>query len=327
MTEHDLWPDADDLDEPGDDLTAEQADAEETPTEEASDFDPYLTPPLGRLPAELQEVVQRIRDEQGEPKAPPEPVSYEEAFPHAAALDDDSVVTEDSESDDLPGDLVDEEEVPEPEPGDEFSIPAIEEVPSPAEVIDSAGEEAPTLEPVPARPLAFSFSLIAALPVVVTSNFLRYGLAGVRRYGPGDDDAPSSAPLAAITPDVIWQRAGGERLLTMSGVVFERLAAEESGAEAVAWIGRSARYGLEMAWVWDFYRVVTRVQVRVRGGAKPTAEQVRLAEVLAALGAGDALRLVVVLPTGDLDQVIPLDAEFVAARDLAAAQAERDEMQ
>lgn len=265
MTDNPMWQDERDEAQPDDARTADNqlddaVDEADTPAQRDPDFDPFLTPPLGELPDELKAVVMRVVNEQGEPKPPPEPVSFAEAFPPPA----------------------------EAAPGDD--LPFLQAATDPA-----------------AGPLALSFTAQAALRVVPASNFLRYGPTA--DAAPGVGEASSS-----LVADVTWQQADGAVLLAMPGVSFTRQAALERDAELIVWLGQVAAYGLELAWVWDFFRVLARVQVRVRIPAQPTPAQRDLAAVLLTLEEGDALRLLAPLPTGDLEQLLPLGPAFVAAR-------------
>ncbi len=196
-------------------------------------------------------------------------------------------------------------------------VMAEEEAEGPGE--QAAAEEAVAEEPAPpaeeeaAEPLEIAFKLHAPLPVVEAAHYLRYGRAGARRYGAQPEEAAPEPGTAEPLPVTLsWQDADGAELLTIPHVPLHQAQVEE---DSVVWMGQDRSYGLQLAWVWDFYRMLSFVYMKIRLSPSPTAEQAALKEALLALSADDVLLLRADLPAGGLEQRHVVTPELLAERD------------
>ncbi len=199
-------------------------------------------------------------------------------------------------------------------PPGELLEPPVEEFPDAAVPSGNTGEAAD----VRAGPPPATFRLHAPLRVVEATNFLRYGPDGVRRYGrPPQESASSSATAATLRASFAWQDANGHDVLVIEDIALRQAKADD---RAAVWTAYVPAYGLSMAWVWDFYRVLSVVYWQFWVGSPPTPGQTAFREALQTLASGDGLRLRAALPTGVIDQWHPVTAEFLAAlaRDLEA---------
>lgn len=196
-------------------------------------------------------------------------------------------------------------------------VVAEEEAEGPGE--QAAVEEAVAEEPAPpaeeeaAEPLEIDFKLHAPLPVVEAAHYLRYGRAGARRYGTQPEEAvPEPGTAEPLPVTLSWQDAEGAELLTIPHVPLHQAQVEE---DSVVWMGQDLSYGLQLAWVWDFYRMLSFVYMKIRLSPSPTAEQAALKEALLALSADDVLLLRADLPAGGLEQRHVVTPELLAERD------------
>ena len=197
-------------------------------------------------------------------------------------------------------------------PPGELPEPPMEEFPDAAVPSGNTGVAAG----VRTGPPPVTFRLYAPLRVVEATNFLQYGPDGVRRYGrPSQESTSSSATAEALRVSFAWQDADGHDVLVLEDIALRQAKADD---RAAVWTAYVPAYGLSMAWVWDFYRVLSVVYWQFWVGSPPTPGQTAFRRVLQTLVGGDGLRLRVALPTGGIDQWHPATAEFLAAltRDL-----------
>ena len=94
--------------------------------------------------------------------------------------------------------------------------------------------------------------LEAPLHIVAASNYLRFG-AG--RRGTMDSD-PDLLPVSLSLTG-----AAGACLYTLDGL---HLVKSESGPRQIVWSGIALQEGIQIGWVWDFFRVLSHVILRRR---------------------------------------------------------------
>jgi hypothetical protein len=171
------------------------------------------------------------------------------------------------------------------------------------------------LEDVP-QPRTLSLQLSAPLRVVAASDYLRYGSGGVRRYGPQEDLETPPVDASSLVVAMIWETAEGEVPLYLPDIPLRQT---ESDEHHTLWVGRASIYGLQVAWVWDFYRLLSHLFLRVAFSSPPTPEQDSLLAAVRALCQGDRIRLAVALDSGAFEQAHPVTAAVLAARDSSLA--------
>ncbi len=176
-----------------------------------------------------------------------------------------------------------------------------------AEVVGAEAAADVSPRPVELETRVLLFRVYAPLHVVAAANCLRCG-RGFQTAQPSDAD--DKGELLAVSLSL--QRADGESLLTFEDMLLQKMREDEREA---AWVGHLPAYGLQVAWVWDFYRLLSFVYLQVQVEPSPTAEQAALWDALQALVEGDVMRIRAALPTGDLDQVHAVTGEFLTERD------------
>ncbi len=193
-----------------------------------------------------------------------------------------------------PGEEVRVEDATPPEPAAEVATLPEAEVSAPEAPISSA------------RPVVMALRFRAVLRTVAARNYLSYGTAGGRRYGPHAVEAPEpETSLLGVALD--WLH-GEDVILSVSDVTLRQDVMDE---DHVVWVGRSPAYGLQVVWAWDFFRLLSHLYLDIRLPARLTPTQQVLLNALASLVEGDVLR---VRATG-LDQRHSVTAEVLAARD------------
>ena len=124
--------------------------------------------------------------------------------------------------------------------------------------------------------------LEAPLHIVAASNYLRFG-AG--RRGTMDSD-PDLLPVSLSLTG-----AAGACLYTLDGL---HLVKAEAGPRQVVWSGIALPEGIQIGWVWDFFRVLSHVILRHRTFRRAFEEggaSTGLAAALSGLRRGDSLWL------------------------------------
>jgi|GEM_PF-2838624 len=160
------------------------------------------------------------------------------------------------------------------------------------------------------RPVVMALRFCAVLRAVAARNYLSYGTAGVRRYGPRAVEVPEpETSLLVVALD--WLH-GEDVILSVPEVTLRQDVMDEN---RVVWVGRSPAYGLQIVWTWDFFRLLSHLYLDVRLPARLTPTQQVLLNTLASLGEGDVLRV----RAAGLDQRHAVTAETLAARDSALA--------
>jgi len=136
----------------------------------------------------------------------------------------------------------------------------------------------------------------APLPVVPTTNFLRYGGEGVRPFGRGKSERPWVLRAIARLKAAL---GAGEVALPTFDLALHPPDALPNLAGVNHWVGVGA--GFQLEWVWDFYRLYSGVKLHLKG--TPDAEHRAAWE---GLKAGDHLLMSADLPTGAIFQVYPI---------------------
>jgi hypothetical protein len=202
---------------------------------------------------------------------------------------------------------------PRKEETQEIVIGMVEPEPTPeaeAVVEPSAPPEPELVAPSPLLPPKTWLTLTSfgVLQVVQTSNYLRYGPAGVRRFYPG-------APLEAMPhPGIIHVKMTLKQPGSGELVVFPHLHLSirppgfDLGGTNI-WVGGDESARLQVSWVWDFYRLFSGVKLRVEvpSEATDTPEWESAYNTLRTLNAGGQIILEASGSAGDLLQVYPID--------------------
>jgi hypothetical protein len=155
-----------------------------------------------------------------------------------------------------------------------------------------------TNEGQPGSGQAIDLHLEAPLHVVAASDYLRYG-AGRRQTMDGDPD------LLAVCLSLIG--AGGASLYALDGL---RLVKAETGPNQIVWAGFFMDEGIQIGWVWDFFRMLSHVILRWRA-AEAGPEPGGLKRALRGLHLGDSLDLRVDA-AGGFVQPHPITETFLA---------------
>lgn len=171
-------------------------------------------------------------------------------------------------------------------------------------------------KPEPGRLVLTSY---APLQIVQAANYLRYGAAGVRQFGPGAPENPLPHPQRILV-NLRLKRGTGTVLLALEEIALHNTTPEKPFdlEGTTIWAGERKAAHLELIWVWDFYRLYSGVRVAaVLPTEENAAETWRTVSVaLRSLQAGDQMILEARSPSGDILQVYPIDAGAFAVEPL-----------
>lgn len=142
----------------------------------------------------------------------------------------------------------------------------------------------------------------AVLEAVATANYACYGRGGVPRY-PRPTTPPASEQPPTLCVEALLRDPAGEVKLACLDL---DLALHERNERQIVWLGYDAARRLQVAWVWDFYRILSHAVLRVRVPPRqemPDPTWVGAVEALRAAGPGYKLEFRVRSACGDIQQV------------------------
>jgi hypothetical protein len=143
----------------------------------------------------------------------------------------------------------------------------------------------------------------ATLQTVATRNYACYGRGGVPRYPVPDDtpDAPSPDPAALCVEMIVRAPDESTRLANLDVT----LSPQEQSAQRVIWTGYDPAQHLQTIWVWDFYRLLSHIVLRVAAppsDAEPDSGWQTVLDGIRAMRANDVIALDVRSACGDIHQ-------------------------
>ena len=142
----------------------------------------------------------------------------------------------------------------------------------------------------------------AVLDAVATTNYACYGRGGVPRY-PRPATSPASEQAPTLCVEALLRDPAGEVKLACLDL---DLALHERNERQIVWLGYDAPRRLQVAWVWDFYRILSHAVLRVPIPPRqemPDPAWVGAVEALRAAGPGYELEFRVRSACGDIRQV------------------------
>lgn len=151
----------------------------------------------------------------------------------------------------------------------------------------------------------------APIQVVAFANYLRFGPAGVRHFGPGAEESALAHPHT-LTVHLSVKQIGGDTLLNYPDFILQHSRPHEPFDldGTTIWYGQDEAAHLRVLWVWDFYRLFGGMKLAVevppdKGKWQEVAAAIRKVrpgnQIIAALKSG----------SGDILQVYPIDAPAV----------------
>jgi hypothetical protein len=143
----------------------------------------------------------------------------------------------------------------------------------------------------------------AALETVATRNYACFGRSGVPRF-PAPDDAPAapSPDPAALCVEMIVRAPDGSARLANLDVT---LSPQEQTAQRVIWTGYDPAQHVQTIWVWDFFRLLSHIVLRVADpppDSEPDSAWQTALDSIRAMNANDVIALDVRSACGDIHQ-------------------------
>jgi len=142
----------------------------------------------------------------------------------------------------------------------------------------------------------------AVLQAVAATNYACYGRTGVPRYPRPAASSAAERPATLCVEVFLRDPAGEVRLACLD----LDLALHERNDRQIVWLGYDASRHLQVAWVWDFYRILSHAVLRVRIPPRqepPDPAWVGAVEALRAAGPGYEVEFRVRSACGDIQQV------------------------
>jgi len=153
----------------------------------------------------------------------------------------------------------------------------------------------------PASPQWLVLQGSGLLEAVATTNYACYGRQGVPRY-PVVQSKPASDDRATLCVEVLLRDPAGEVRLACLDLDLE---AQVRNDHLVIWAGYDAGRHLQVAWVWDFYRILSHAVLRVAlpaDSGPPDSAWQGAVEALRAAGPDDTIECRVRSACGDIHQ-------------------------
>jgi hypothetical protein len=143
----------------------------------------------------------------------------------------------------------------------------------------------------------------ASLETVATRNYACYGRGGVPRYPAPDEasDSPTPDPAALCVGIIVRAPDGSTRLANLDVT----LSPQEQTVQRAIWTGYDPAQRLQSIWVWDFFRLLSHVVLRVADpppDAEPDSAWQTALNGIRAMGANDVIALDVRSACGDIHQ-------------------------
>jgi hypothetical protein len=147
----------------------------------------------------------------------------------------------------------------------------------------------------------------ARLEAVSTGNYACYGRAGVPRY-PVPRRAGNGQEPGELCVEMMVRSADGTLRLACLDLTLKQ---HEKSDQRVVWSGYNAAQHVQVIWVWDFYRILSYVALRVAEppeGVAPDAAWKDAADAIRTVVPGDQITFDVRSACGDIHQAHPLTA-------------------
>lgn len=142
----------------------------------------------------------------------------------------------------------------------------------------------------------------ALLESVATGNIACYGRGGVPRY-PLSPTPPEPQPeIATLCVEVHLQAPDGTTRLALLDLDFTQ---SEQSKERTIWSVYDAARRLQIIWIWDFYRILSHIILRIgvpQEGQTSDALWQSMLDIARAMGKGDVLTLKVQSRCGNIQQ-------------------------
>ena len=146
----------------------------------------------------------------------------------------------------------------------------------------------------------------AVLESVATQNYVKYRGCAVPRYP--QPSLRDGDYLAALPVDLLLADGEGSPRLLRRGLTLTH---RESSLDGVVWRGYQRMYHVQVAWIWDFYRIQSHVMLRTplgHGAYRPEGAWAEVVRALKTAAPGDLLTVDVNCPAGDIHQAHVLDS-------------------
>jgi len=158
-----------------------------------------------------------------------------------------------------------------------------------------------------------TLTLYAPLQVVQTTNYIRYGPHGVRRFHPGADAMLKPHPYSVML-GLLLKKATDKVLYEYPNLtLYHKENFDLNGVNV--WYSELSAEHLQVTWVWDFFRLYSGVKIRVQK-PDPTdkehfTEWQQTYDGLYNVQAGDKA----ILTAGDILQIYPIDPDSIQFED------------